>query len=104
MGLPTGKARTAVMVIRRDYEVVPTTVRRPAAACSICRQVRRVRAREEFIITGAGHPGARLVAVGPQQWRGFEAIAELFGGPADTDGETDRGRIDQTVRDPWTAV
>lgn len=50
----------------------------------------------------SGRPSARLVAAAPQQWRSFEAVAELFDGPQDTEWETDRDRIDQAVRDPWT--
>ena len=63
--------------------------------------VRRVEAGEEIVITVAGRPSARLVAVTTQRWRGFEALAELFNGPDDTEWEIDRDRIDQTVRDPW---
>lgn len=65
--------------------------------------VRRVQAGEEFTITVAGRPSARLVAAGSQRWRTFEAITELFHGPEDTEWQADRGRIDQSVRDPWTA-
>ena len=66
--------------------------------------VRRVEAGEEITITVAGRPSARLVAASPQPWRSFEAIAELFDGPQDTESEADRDRIDQTVRDPWTVA
>lgn len=62
--------------------------------------VRRVEAGEEIVITVAGRPSARLVAVAAQQWRSFDAIAELFNGPADDEWKLDRDRIDQTVRDP----
>lgn len=63
--------------------------------------VRRAQAGEEFTITVAGRPSARLVAAGSQQWRRFDAIADLFHGPADPDWQTDRDRIDQALQDPW---
>ena len=66
--------------------------------------VRRVEAGEEITITVAGRPTARLVAATPQRWRSFDAIADLFDGPADTTWEADRNRLDQTVRDPWSAA
>lgn len=66
--------------------------------------VRRVEAGEEITITVSGRPSARLVAASPRRWRSFDAIAELFDGPDDTEWESDRDRIDQTVRDPWTAA
>ena len=66
--------------------------------------VRRVEAGEEITITVAGRPSARLVAVAPQRWRSFDAIAELFHGPENTEREADRHRIDDGVRDPWTAT
>lgn len=64
--------------------------------------VRRVEAGEEITITVAGRPSARLVSATAQSWRGFEAIADLFDGPADTAWEADRDCIDQSVRDPWS--
>lgn len=66
--------------------------------------VRRVESGEEITITVAGRASARLVAATPQRWRSFEEVAELFGGPADTEWEADRERIDQAVRDPWDAA
>jgi prevent-host-death family protein len=66
--------------------------------------VRRVEAGEEIIITVAGRPSARLVAVTPQRWRRWDEVSELFRGPADTAWEGDRERIDQVLRDPWTAL
>jgi prevent-host-death family protein len=64
--------------------------------------VRRVEAGEEITITVAGRPSARLVAATSQQWRSFDAIADLFAGPADAEWNDDRNRIDQSLRDPWT--
>lgn len=66
--------------------------------------VRRVEAGEEITITVAGRPTARMVAAASQPWRSFEAIAELFDGPPDTEWEADRDRIDHAVRDPWTVA
>jgi prevent-host-death family protein len=65
--------------------------------------VRRVEAGEEITITVAGRPSARLVAVAPQRWRRWEDVRELFRGPEDTAWKDDRERVDQAVRDPWTA-
>ncbi|MGH3322483.1 MAG: type II toxin-antitoxin system Phd/YefM family antitoxin [Streptosporangiaceae bacterium] len=66
--------------------------------------VRRVEAGEEITITVAGRPSARLVPTPPQRWRRWDEVAELFHGPADTAWEADRERVDQAVRDPWTAA
>jgi prevent-host-death family protein len=65
--------------------------------------VRRVEAGEEFTITVAGRPSARLVAAAPSQWRSFDAVAELFNGAEDREWEQDRDRLEQTMRDPWGA-
>ncbi len=66
--------------------------------------VRRVEAGEEITITVAGRPSARLIAAASQRWRSFDAVAELFDGPEDTEWELDRDRVDQAVRDPWTTA
>jgi prevent-host-death family protein len=64
--------------------------------------VRRVEAGEEITVTVAGRPSARLVAAAPRPWRRWNEIAELFHGPADAAWETDRERIDEAIRDPWS--
>ncbi len=64
--------------------------------------LRRVERGEEFTITVAGRPSARLVAAGRGRWVGFEAVAELFEGPSDPAWDTDRERVDQTLGDPWS--
>ena len=63
--------------------------------------VRRAEAGEEVMITVAGRPSARLIAVAPRAWRRWDDVAELFAGPADSDWERDRARIDQEIGDPW---
>ncbi len=63
--------------------------------------VRRVEAGEEFTITVAGRPSARLVAAGRRTWQPWGEIADLFAGPADPAWESDRDRINQQLRDPW---
>lgn len=64
--------------------------------------VRRVEAGEEFTITVAGRPSARLVAAGRRTWRAWDEVADLFAGPADRAWDDDRERVDQELRDPWT--
>jgi prevent-host-death family protein len=66
--------------------------------------VRRVEGGEEVIITVAGRPSARLVPIAPRTWRSYSDVAELFSGPPDTRWESDRERIDQALRDPWTST
>ncbi|MBV9142820.1 MAG: type II toxin-antitoxin system Phd/YefM family antitoxin [Pseudonocardiales bacterium] len=66
--------------------------------------VRRVEAGEEITITVAGRPSARLVAAAPRRWRRWEDLAELFRGPADPAWDSDRDRVEQALRDPWTAM
>ena len=63
--------------------------------------VRRVEAGEEITITVSGRPSARLVAARPVQWRSWDQIADVFGGPGDPDWERDRDLVDNDVRDPW---
>jgi prevent-host-death family protein len=63
--------------------------------------VRRVEAGEQVTITVAGRPSVRMVPVAPRAWRPYSAVAELFDGPADTDREADRDRIDDGLRDRW---
>ena len=65
--------------------------------------VRRVEAGEEITITVAGRPSARLVAARAGQWRSWDEVADLFGGPGDPDWEHDRELVDADVRDPWAA-
>lgn len=65
--------------------------------------VRRVQAGEEITITVSGRPSARLVPVGPRQWRSWTEVADLFRGPVDADWERDQARLDAELRDPWSA-
>lgn len=63
--------------------------------------VRRVEAGDEVVITVAGRPSARLVAVSPRAWRRQQDIRELFDGPADAAWGMDRDLLDDEVQDPW---
>jgi len=68
--------------------------------------VRRVESGEELTITVAGRPSARLVPLtpttaAPRTWRTYEQIADLWSGVGDSEWETDRDSVDQTLRDPW---
>lgn len=65
--------------------------------------LRRVEAGEEITITVAGRPSARLVAVRPVEWRGWDEVADVFRGPGDLDWERDRDLVDGDVGDPWVA-
>jgi prevent-host-death family protein len=64
--------------------------------------LRRVEAGEEVTITVAGRPSARLVPIAPQTWRTYDEVADVFSGRPDPEWETDRDRIDQQLRDPWS--
>lgn len=66
--------------------------------------VRRVEAGEEFTITVAGRPSARMVPIAPQSWRTYPEVAEVFRGATDPDWSADRDRIDDDLRDPWSSV
>lgn len=66
--------------------------------------VRRVEGGEEFTITVAGRPAARLVAATFRTWRQWDAVAELFTGPTDPAWDADRAMIDHEVRDPWATA
>lgn len=66
--------------------------------------VRRAEAGEEFEVTVAGRPAARLVGAAPAQWRTWEQAGDALGslGGAVDDDETDlRDAFDDTLRDPW---
>lgn len=65
--------------------------------------VRRVEAGETVTVTVSGRPAARLVPLQRNTWRTFSEIAEVFAGAGDPAWEADRDRIDQTMRDPWSA-
>lgn len=62
--------------------------------------VRRAEAGEEILITVSGRGVARLVPAGARTWRSFEAVKELFEGPADPQWEADRSLIDQELQEP----
>jgi prevent-host-death family protein len=66
--------------------------------------LRRVEAGEEVTITVAGRPSARLVPIAPQTWRTYDEVADVFSGRPDPEWETDRDRIDQQLRDPWSGT
>lgn len=66
--------------------------------------VRRVEEGEEVTITVSGRVTARLVPIARRSWRAYDEVAALFHGPADSDWEADRDRIDQELRDPWAAT
>jgi prevent-host-death family protein len=63
--------------------------------------VRRVESGEQIDITVAGRLAARMVPVAPKRWQSWDAIADLFTGPADPDWTRDNELIDQTVSNPW---
>ncbi len=65
--------------------------------------VRRAEAGEEIIVTVSGRPSVRISPVGPQRWRRFDDISDLFKGRPDVDPgwNADRELLDQDVRDPW---
>lgn len=48
--------------------------------------VRRAQAGEEFTITVAGQPSARLMPVELSHWRRWGEIADLFSGPTEAPG------------------
>lgn len=64
--------------------------------------LRRVEAGEDIVITVAGRPSARLVPIGPQRWRTFDEVADVFEAPADPDWAQDRDLIDQRIDDRWS--
>ncbi len=63
--------------------------------------VRRVEEGEEFTITVAGRPSARLVPAAARAWRKWTDIAELFHGPSDPAWDEDRDAVSHELRDPW---
>lgn len=66
--------------------------------------LRRVEAGEEVTITVSGRPSARLVPIAPKTWRTYDEVADVFSGRADPEWDADRDRVDQQLRDPWSAM
>ena len=66
--------------------------------------IRRVEGGEQFEITVAGRPAARLVPTAPARWQSWNAIADLLAGQADPDWEQDRDQIDHSLENPWDQV
>jgi len=64
--------------------------------------VRRVEAGDEVTITVAGRPSARMVPIAPKSWRTYSDVADVFHGPADAQWATDRERVDDALREPWS--
>jgi prevent-host-death family protein len=65
--------------------------------------VRRAEAGEEIAVTVAGRPSARLVPAAARRWRSWADVSEIVAGPADEAWESDRGLIEDELRDPWAA-
>ncbi|WP_131104915.1 type II toxin-antitoxin system Phd/YefM family antitoxin [Ornithinimicrobium sufpigmenti] len=63
--------------------------------------LRRVERGEEIIVTVSGRPSARLVPARQTRWHRWDEVRDLFAGPADTDWETDRELVEDTVRNRW---
>jgi len=63
--------------------------------------VRRVESGEQIEITVAGRLAARMVPVSSKRWQTWDAIADLFSGPADEHWQRDHDLIDQSIRNPW---
>ena len=63
--------------------------------------VRRAQAGERVTITVSGRPAAQLGPVDVQSWVSWASVADVFAGPGDPDWATDRGRLDDELRDPY---
>jgi prevent-host-death family protein len=64
--------------------------------------VRRAEAGERLTITVSGRPAAVLGPVGPNAWRRWEDVADVFGEPVDPQWAHDQDLVDGTMTDPWT--
>lgn len=62
--------------------------------------VGRVQAGEQFVITDAGRPVAKLIPVTGRTWRSWTEVAELFAGP-EIPGPFGQGILADQPRDPW---
>ena len=63
--------------------------------------VRRAEAGERITVTVSGRPAAQLVPVDNRQWRTWNEVADVFGGPTDSTWADDRDLLDDEPRDPW---
>jgi prevent-host-death family protein len=64
--------------------------------------VRRAETGERLTITVSGRPAAVLGPVGPNAWRRWEDVADVFGEPVDEQWARDRALVDGCVADPWS--
>lgn len=86
------------------YNSVMATVDVHELRQSAAQLILRVEAGEEFTVTVAGRPSARLVAAESRRWRPYDVIADLFDGPTDSEWHVHRDQLDQALRDPWTGT
>lgn len=63
--------------------------------------VRRAQAGEHLTITVSGRPAASLGPVEIASWVSWEAVADVFTGPGDSEWQADRDRLDGSLHDPW---
>lgn len=63
--------------------------------------VDRAAAGEEFVITDAGQPVAKLIPALPHTWRQWSEVAALFAGPSDPHRQVERDAISDSISDPW---
>lgn len=43
-----------------------------------------------------------MVPIAPKSWRTYSDVADVFHGPADAQWATDRERVDDALREPWS--
>ena len=63
--------------------------------------LRRAQAGEEFTVTVAGRPVARLGPTKPRQWVGGEELLRVWESPAPQTLEDDLGRFGADLGDPF---
>lgn len=63
--------------------------------------VRRAEAGERLTITVSGRPAAVLGPVGPQAWRQWSDVADVFSAAVDDDWAHDQELVGGGLADPW---
>jgi prevent-host-death family protein len=78
-----------------------TTIPQKELRNNVGEVLRRAEAGEEFTVTVAGRPVARLGPARPRQWVGGGALARVWQTPVPETLDADLARLPGVIRDPF---
>ena len=79
-----------------------TTIPQKELRNNVAEVLRRAEAGEEFTITVAGRPVARLGPLAKRRWVSGPALKAVFETPVPTDLANDLDRFPADLADPWS--